>query len=98
MKSTISSLNLVLSTVKNERCTSSQVCGVATMNITFYGEAGQGKIGACITKDSCSDSAGCQLAIQYLPTGVLSQECKVLYIKNCLFLLCCVSFTFFPLK
>ena len=63
MKSTISTLNLLLRTVKNERCTSSQVCGIATINITFYGEAGQGKIGACVTNNSCSDAVGCQLAI-----------------------------------
>ena len=57
------------------------MCGVATMNITFNGEAGQGKIGTCVTKGSCSDSVGCQLANQYLPFGALSQECKVLHIK-----------------
>ena len=97
MKSTTRSFNWVLCTVKNERCTSSHVCGVTTMNIKFNGEAGQGKIGTCVTKNSCSDSAGCQLATQYLPPGVLSQECKVLYIKTSLFLYCCVSFTFlFP--
>lgn len=72
---------MVLGTVKIGRCTPSQVCGVASMTITFNGEAGQGKIGACVTKGSCSDSAGCQLANQYSPSGALSQECKVLYIK-----------------
>ena len=97
MKSTTRSLNWVLGTVKNERCTSSHVCGITTMNITFNGEAGQGKIGTCVTKNCCSDSAGCQLATQYLPPGVLSQECKALYIKTSLFLHCCVYFNFlFP--
>ena len=81
MKSTIPSFNLVLGTVKNERCTYSQVCGVATMHITFNGEVGQGKIGACVRKGKCPDSVGCQLTNQYLPFGALSQECTVLYIK-----------------
>ena len=95
MKSTIPSLNLALSNVKNERCASSQVCGVATINITFHGEAGQRKIGACVTKDRCSDSAGCQLAYQYLPNGTLSQECKVLYIKLvCFCFVVCPSILF----
>ena len=95
MKSTIPSLNLVLGAVKNERCTSSQVCGIATMTITFNGEAGQGKIGACVAKSSCSDSAGCQLAIRYLPSGTLSQECKVLYIKSvCFCFVVCPSLLF----
>ena len=95
MKSTTRSLNWVLGTVKNEKCTSSHVYGVTTINITFNGEPGQGKIGTSVTKNSCSDSAGCQLATQYLPPGVLSQECKILYIKTSLFcIIACLSLFF----
>ena len=94
MSSTIQSLKLVLNSVKTEKCTSSQVCGVATMKVTYRGETGQGKIGTCVTKNRCSDTAECQLVTQNLPPGVSSQECKVLYIKN---ILSSLIITFLPL-
>ena len=85
MSLTIQSLKSVLNSVKTEKYTSSQVCGIATMKVIYRGENGQGKIGSCVTKNRCSDTAGCQLVTQNLPPGVSSQECKVLYTKYSLF-------------
>ena len=80
MKSTIKSLNPQLDPVSTEKCRSQHVCGVAKMAITYLGETGQGKLGSCVPISFCSDGIGCQLALKFLPTGVSSQGCKVLYI------------------
>ena len=90
MSLTIQSLKSVLNSVKTEKYTSSQVCGIATMKVIYRGENGQGKIGSCVTKNRCFDTAGCQLVTQNLPPGVSSQECKVLYTKYSLFSFFCV--------
>ena len=85
MNSTIQSLNLVLNPVTNTTCQPAEVCGVATITIKYGEETGQGKIGSCVTNSSCSSTSGCQLAIANLPSGVSSEECKVIYILNILF-------------
>ena len=77
MKSTIQSLNSVLEPATTKMCTSSETCGVATMKVQYQSETGQGKIGTCVSKSRCSNTDGCSLAIQNLPRGVLSLECKV---------------------
>ena len=64
--------------VVNQTCTTSQLCAVATIKGTYHGKLGQMKLGACVSKDSCSDTAGCNLALANLPSGATSQECKVL--------------------
>ena len=87
MQSTIQSINQIQDPVTNRTCQSSEVCGVATMKIQYNAENGQGKIGTCIPSSLCSSTTGCQLAIQYLPSGVSSQECKVFYISNSLLFL-----------
>ena len=56
------------------------MCSVATMKIKYLNETGQSKFGTCVPSGSCSNTAGCQLAIVNLPSDVISQECKVLYI------------------
>ena len=78
MKSTIKSLQLA--TVTSTTCQSQEICGVATMKTKYLGETGQSKLGTCVPQSYCTDAAGCQLAQKFLPTGVSSQECKVLYI------------------
>ena len=80
MKSVIKSLNPKLDPIATEICASQEICGVATMTITYLGKTGKGKLGKCVPRSFCSDGAGCQLALKYLPTGVLSQGCKVWYI------------------
>lgn len=80
MKSTIKSLNPQLPSVTSTTCHKQQICGVATMKIKYLGEIGQSKLGTCVPHRYCTDAAGCQLALKYLPTGVSSQSCKVLYI------------------
>ena len=98
MSSTIQSFKSVLNSVKTEKCASPQVCGVATMKVTYRGESGQGRIGTCVTKNCCSDAAACQLVTQNLPPGVSFQECKVLYIKYSLYSIFCVfNITFLAL-
>ena len=87
MQSTVQSINQILDPVTNRTCQSSEVCGVVTMKIQYNAENGQGKIGTCIPSSLCSSTTGCQLAIQYLPSGVSSQECKVFYISNSLLFL-----------
>ena len=61
-------------------CQPSEVCSIATMKIKYLNETGQSKFGTCVPIGSCSNTAGCQLAIVNLPSDVISQECKVLYI------------------
>ena len=77
MNSTIQSLNLVLDPVITRMCTPSETCGVATMKVKYQSETGQGKIGSCVSKDFCSNTNGCSLAIRFLPRGASSLECKV---------------------
>ena len=76
IKSTIESIKFPA--VVNQICTASQLCAVATIKGTYHGNLGQMKLGACVSKDNCSDTAGCNLALRYLPSGATSQECKVL--------------------
>ena len=85
MNSTIQSLNPALDPVTSRTCQHSEVCGVATITIKYGTETGQGKIGSCAPNSSCSSTIGCQLAIANLSSGVLSEECKVLYVLYILF-------------
>ena len=85
MNSTIQSLNPALDPVTSKTCQHSEVCGVATITIKYNGEKGQVKIGSCVPKILCSNTTGCQFAIANLPSGVSSEECKVLYVLYILF-------------
>lgn len=85
MHSTIQSLNLVLDPVTNTICQPADVCGVATVTIRYNNETGQGKVGGCLPNSFCSSTTACQLAIENLPSGVSSDECKVSYILSILF-------------
>ena len=80
MESTVKLLNPQLDPVSSIKCLPQQVCGVATMAITYLGETGKGKLGSCISISYCSGTIGCQLALKFLPSGVSSQGCKVLHI------------------
>ena len=92
MDSTIQSLNQVLDPVTNKTCQPTEVCGVATVTMKYGGVTGQGKIGSCVPNSFCSGTIGCQLAIKNLPSGVSSEECKVLYILDILFWFFCDCF------
>ena len=86
MKSTVKSLNSHLYPVSSKKCLPQQVCGVATLAITYLGETGQGKLGSCIPISFCSNGTGCQLAYRLLPNGVSSLGCKV-YLEDFIFVL-----------
>ena len=85
MNSTIQSINPVLDPVTSRTCHHSERCGVATITIKYGAETGQGKIGSCVPKILCSNTIGCQFAIANLPSGVSSEECKVIYVLYILF-------------
>ena len=84
MKSTIDSLNSKLPPATNQKCSSSQVCLVATMRAIYQGKTGQGKVGRCASSTNCDDSSGCKLARFSLPFGASYLECKVSCFENCL--------------
>lgn len=85
MDSTIQSLNEVLDIVTNKTCQPTEVCGVATVTMKYGGVTRPGKIGSCVPHSSCSGAIRSQVVITNLPSGVSSEECKVLYILDILF-------------
>ena len=50
---------------------------MATMKRIYRERFAQIKDGACVSKYLCYDTAGCNLALTYLPSGATTQECKV---------------------
>ena len=89
MKSTIDLLNSKLPPATTQKCSSSQVCLVATVRVIYQGKTGQGKVGRCASNINCDDSSGCALARFSLPFDAFYLECKVSCIKNYLVSFCC---------
>ena len=73
--STIESLNL--SPVKSGTCMASKSCALAKIKGEYRGKYFQFRLGACLSNNLCFGTAGCNVALKYLPSGATSQECKV---------------------
>ena len=63
--------------MKSETFTASKSCALATIKGAYRGKNAQFRLGACLSKNLCFGTAGCNIALTYLPSGATSQECKV---------------------